>query len=208
MIHPDTELKFINNEIGYGVVATKFIPKGTITWSLDKLDRIFTPLEIIDMDEIYKNIISKYTFRDKCGNFILCWDNGRYVNHSFRSNCITTAYEFELAVRDIHVGEELTDDYGYLNVTEPFDCLPEKWSRRKRVNPDDPIYYHKNWDKKLRSAFKEFRNVQQPLKELIDAEVYKKCLAISLGEARMDSVLTCYYPGSNNLIEGSPVSAG
>ncbi|MDO8282019.1 MAG: SET domain-containing protein [Thermodesulfovibrionia bacterium] len=208
MIHPDTELKFINHEIGYGVVATKFIPKGTITWSLDKLDHIFTPLELNDMDDIYKSIISKYTFRDKCGNFILCWDNGRYVNHSFRSNCITTAYEFELAVRDIHVGEELTDDYGYLNVTEPFDCLPEKWSRRKRVNPDDPIYYHKNWDKKLRGAFKEFRSVEQPLKELIDAEVYRKCLAISQGEARMDSVLTCYYPGSNNLMEDSSISVG
>lgn len=29
MIHPDTEVRFISNEIGYGVVATKFIPKGT-----------------------------------------------------------------------------------------------------------------------------------------------------------------------------------
>lgn len=32
MIHPDTELRFINPEIGYGVFATQFIPRGTITW--------------------------------------------------------------------------------------------------------------------------------------------------------------------------------
>ena len=38
MIHPDTELQFINDKIGYGVVATKLIPKGSITWALDKLD--------------------------------------------------------------------------------------------------------------------------------------------------------------------------
>ena len=42
MIHPKTELQFINKEIGYGVVATEFIPAGTITWVLDKLDREFT----------------------------------------------------------------------------------------------------------------------------------------------------------------------
>jgi hypothetical protein len=44
MIHPDTELRFINEKIGHGVVATKFIPKGTITWVLDKLDRVFTSI--------------------------------------------------------------------------------------------------------------------------------------------------------------------
>lgn len=38
MIHPDTELRFINEKIGYGVVALKLIPRGTITWALDKLD--------------------------------------------------------------------------------------------------------------------------------------------------------------------------
>lgn len=38
MIHPNTELKFISNQVGYGVVATSFIPAGTITWVLDKLD--------------------------------------------------------------------------------------------------------------------------------------------------------------------------
>ncbi len=45
MIHPHTEIKFINKEVGYGVVATDFIPKGTITWVLDKLDREFTQNE-------------------------------------------------------------------------------------------------------------------------------------------------------------------
>lgn len=33
MIHPAMELKHISEEIGYGVVATAFIPAGTITWA-------------------------------------------------------------------------------------------------------------------------------------------------------------------------------
>src|ERR1700753_3849081 len=111
MIHPDTALKFISPEIGYGVVATKFIPKGTITWILDPLDQAFTLEEIQKLDPIFQDKLNTYSYRDGQGNFILCWDNSRFINHSFHSNCITTAYSFELAVRDIHPGEELTDDY-------------------------------------------------------------------------------------------------
>ena len=32
MIHPDTELRFISDEVGYGVFATALIGRGTITW--------------------------------------------------------------------------------------------------------------------------------------------------------------------------------
>ncbi|HSU49492.1 MAG TPA: SET domain-containing protein, partial [Segetibacter sp.] len=100
MIHPDTELSFINPQIGYGVVATRFIPMGTITWALDKLDRVFTQAEVDEMDGVYKEILNKYCYRDNQGDLVLCWDHSRYVNHSFNSNCITTAYNFEMAVRD------------------------------------------------------------------------------------------------------------
>ena len=152
MIHPDTELRFISNEIGYGVVATKFIPAGTVTWVLDQLDREFTPLELQQMAPIYQNILDTYTFRNNKGNYILCWDNGRYVNHSFNSNCLTTAYDFEIAIRDIHPGEQLTDDYGYLNIPLPFRAADEG-TRRKIVYPDDLLKYYKVWDNKIKKVF-------------------------------------------------------
>ena len=57
MIHPHTELQFISEKIGYGVIATKFIPKGTITWVLDKLDRIFTPEEVRAMDPLLLQVL-------------------------------------------------------------------------------------------------------------------------------------------------------
>lgn len=123
MIHPHTELRFINKDIGYGVVATHFIPKGTITWVLDKLDREFTPGEVEKLDPVYREILDTYSFCNSAGNLVLCWDHGRFVNHSFNSNCLTTAYDFEVAIRDIHPGEQITDDYGYLNISRPFRAL-------------------------------------------------------------------------------------
>jgi hypothetical protein len=40
LIHPDSELRFIDPAIGYGVFATSLIPKGTFTWVRDELDQI------------------------------------------------------------------------------------------------------------------------------------------------------------------------
>ena len=39
MIHTDTELRFVSPEMGFGVFATKLIPRGTLTWVRDDLDR-------------------------------------------------------------------------------------------------------------------------------------------------------------------------
>ena len=192
MIHPDTELKFINPIVGYGVVATKFIPKGTITWIYDDFDRTFFLDEICKMKQIHKDILKKYSYRDNKGGYVLCWDIARFVNHSFNSNCISTPYNFELAVRDIQIGEELTDDYGYLNVTEPFDCLPEPNSKRTQVLPDDILNFHEEWDAKLIDAFKYFNKVEQPFINLIQPEFYDKVIAIANGKAEMDSILSCY----------------
>ncbi len=192
MIHPDTELRFISNEIGYGVVATKFIPAGTITWVLDRLDREFTPLELQQMDPTYQNILDTYTFRNNKGNYILCWDNGRYVNHSFNSNCLTTAYDFEIAIRDIQPGEQLTDDYGYLNIPLPFRAADEG-TRRKIVYPDDLLKYYKVWDKKIEKVFGNITKLQQPLRPLLTEGLWVRVERIVAGKEELESILTNFY---------------
>ena len=198
MLHPATELRFISDDVGYGVVATQRIPKGTITWVLDDLDRTFTPKEVDAMPVIYRKILDRYSFRDNRGNCILCWDHARFVNHSFRSNCISTAYDFELAVRDIEPGEELTDDYGYLNIDEPFEALPEKGTRRKAVMPDDLPRYYKQWDRQLVSAFRKLETVPQPLMQLLKPAIAKKARAIANGQDEMDSILSLYWVRGEN----------
>ena len=196
MIHPDTELRFISSEIGYGVVATKFIPAGTITWVLDQLDREFTPLELQQMDPTYQNILDTYTFRNNKGNYILCWDNGRYVNHSFNSNCLTTAYDFELAIRDIQPGEQLTDDYGYLNIPLPFRAADEG-TRRKIVYPDDLLKYYKVWDKKIEKVFGNITELQQPLRPLLSEGLWDRVEGIIAGKEELESILTNFYDENN-----------
>jgi len=192
MIHPKTELKFINNDIGYGVIATEFIPAGTITWALDKLDREFSPLDFQTMDSIYQDILDTYTFRNNNGNLVLCWDNGRFVNHSFNSNCLSTAYDFEIAIRDIHPGEQLTDDYGYLNVSKPFRGIDEG-TKRKVVYPDDLLKYSKIWDKKLLKVFYKIPKLHQPLKQLISEEIWNEIIAVSEKKKEMESIIKNFY---------------
>ncbi len=194
MIHPKTELKLINNEIGYGVVAKEFIPAGTITWALDDLDREFTPAQYDKMKPFYKDILDTYCYRNNKGNLVLCWDYGRYVNHSFKSNCLSTAYDFEIAIRDIQAGEELTDDYGYLNVSQPFRGIDEG-TRRKTVYPDDLLKQFKNWDKTLLQHFPKIMKVEQPLKSLLTPKLWEELIAISEGRKEMASILKNHYSG-------------
>ncbi|WP_431123913.1 SET domain-containing protein [Flagellimonas flava] len=192
MIHPDTEVKFINSEVGYGLVARAFIPMGTITWVLDEFDQIFSRATFNSLEMKYKGILDTYAFRDHRGNYVLCWDNARYVNHSFKANCLSTAYDFELAIRDIYPGEELTDDYGYLNINEPFRGRDEG-TKRKIVYPDDVLKYHKVWDKKLVRAFKKVSKVDQPLRAIIPPAKWLEINQIEKGEKEMDSILNCYF---------------
>lgn len=192
MIHPHTKLQFISEEVGNGVVATQFIPKGTITWIQDSFDTVFTDDQIEALPDVYKNILDIYAFRNGKGESILCWDLAKYVNHSFKSNCLTTPYDFEIAVRDIHPGEELTDDYGYLNISRPFKGIDER-TRRKIVYPDDLLRYHGKWDKQIEQIFPKLFSVNQPLLEYLNAETREKIEKIMMGMDKLDSILTCYY---------------
>lgn len=194
-MHPDTEVQFINDEIGYGVVATKVIPKGTITWVQDELDQIFTPQQFEKMHEVSREMLDKYSFRNSKGNFVLCWDHSKYVNHSFKANCMSTAYDFEIAVADIFPGDQLTDDYGYLNVTEPFTAKDEG-TERKIVYPDDLLNYHAEWDEKIEETFTLLKTVNQPLIRLVPKDVQEKISAILAGKQKIDSIMNLFYQGS------------
>jgi len=191
-MHPDTELKFINKEKGYGVVATKFIPAGTITWVLDRLDKVYRPSQYKALEPIYRNILDVYTYRNNEGNFILCWDHARFVNHSFNSNCLSTAYDYEIAIRDIEKGEELTDDYGYLNVTEPFTPIDEGYER-KTVYPDDLLFFYKLWDEQLKAVFNKIELVDQPLKAVIKKSTWKITQNVINGKLPLASTLFNYF---------------
>ncbi|MEK4230811.1 SET domain-containing protein [Solibacillus sp. FSL H8-0538] len=193
MIHPHTELRYINEQIGFGVFAKEFIPKGTITWVLDQFDQILEPQVVEAADSYSRADIQKYSYRNEEGKYILCWDLGRFVNHSFHANCMGTAYEFEIAIRDIYPGEQLTDDYGTLNIDEPFLCIPEEGTERKMVYPDDLLKFYKEWDKKVIKAMRYFYDVEQPLLHLIRPEFMGKIETAAKKQILLDSIKKLYF---------------
>jgi hypothetical protein len=200
MIHPDTELRFVNEIIGYGVFATKFIPKGTIVWALDDLDLKLDEAYVLSLDQVRQKHVLKYAYRDRQGKYILCWDLTKYVNHSFRANCISTAYDFEIAIRDIHPGEQLTDDYACLNLDKPLKCFPEPGIDKTIVMPDDFLLLYSEWDRQAAEAMKYFNWVEQPLKGLIAERFIEKVNAVADGKALLDSVVSEYYDRQQKLV--------
>lgn len=192
MIHRNTQLRFISEEIGHGVVATEAIPVGTIVWVRDQLDREFTPEQLAQIAAPCRAVLDTYSYRNRHGNYFLCWDHTRFINHSFNANCLPTAYGFELAIRDIAPGEEITNDYGALNIIESFEAVDEGHDRNI-VHPDDLLRYHPEWDEKLRAAFARLPHVPQPLRELLSDEQWEACLRIASGAEPMQSIRLCYF---------------
>lgn len=198
MIHPDTEVRFISKEKGWGLVASKLIPRGTITWVHDDLDQIFTQDQILHMNPFIKKHLETYSFTNKNGDKVLCWDNGKFVNHSFNPSCFSTAYDFEIAIRDIHPGEELTDDYGYLNVEKPFQGIDEN-TVRKVVYPDDILTFHQQWDALIMENAPEVLKVSQCLKPLISEKTWNEFTTALYHPHLMKSILECHYQADGSI---------
>jgi uncharacterized protein len=170
--------------------ATRRIPKGTITWVSDALDQIVSPARLDGLPELLKTQTHKYSYLNGRGDRILCWDHGRFVNHSCAAACLSPGFDFEIAVRDIAAGEEITDDYGTLNPEEPFLCLCGAPNCRGQVLPDDPERCGTEWDRLIAEAFVAIERVEQPLWELVqEKEEIRQVLA---GELPLPSVLSHY----------------
>ena len=167
MVRPDSELRFINKKIGQGVVATKLIPRGTITWVADPLDQILDPAKAILLPAPLQSSFQKYSYINGRGEAVLCWDHARFINHSCEPSCLSTGFDFEVAVRDIAPGEEPTDDYGTLNLVEPLTCHCESRQCRGVVRPGDILQYAAQLDRIVASAFALIKRLDQPLWPLV-----------------------------------------
>ena len=190
MIHPDSELRFVSPPIGYGLFATRLIPRGTITWVGDPLDQVLSPLQYEGLPPILRALANKYSYLNGRGARVLCWDHGRYVNHSCAATCLSPGFDLEVAVHDILPGEQITDDYGTLNLEEDFPCLCGAPDCRGVVRPDDPVRFAAAWDALTSAAFPLIPTLHQPLWELVaEKEEIAQVLA---GTQKLPSVLAHY----------------
>ncbi len=193
MLHPYTELRFVSDEIGYGIFATQDIPKGTITWVKDQLDRVFTLSEVQALSALDKENLLKYTYRNCEGHFVFCWDLTRFINHSYEPNSMLTTLGFEIALCDIKKGDELTNDYGTLNIIEPFKCAHGPDHERDYVRPDDLLNFHQKWDQQIHSAMEFVKKVTQPLDQFLSFSQQDMIKKISNQQATLPSVIRNYF---------------
>lgn len=169
MMHPHTRVQPISEEIGVGVVATRLIPAGTAVYQTDALDLRIAPSDPRLLDPALAEHIETYSYLDPDGTRVVCWDIGKYVNHSCEPNTLTSGYGFQIALRDLQPGEELLDDYGiYTNEFGPLLC--NEPTCRGHIRPTDFLKLVTTWDAKLKPAIKKFFDVDQPLMNLIDAK--------------------------------------
>jgi hypothetical protein len=199
MIHPNTELRFINHEIGYGVFATAPISKGTIIYVKDKLEIEITKYKFNKLDKAYKQIVEKYSYIDERGVRIVSWDHAKYVNHKCECNSMSSGYGFELAIRDISKDEEITDEYGLFNIPNPIEINCGCIKCRKILLPTDIDTYFEDWDSLVLEAIRHIPNVSQPLWDVMDIVTRTELMSFLSGQSEYRSVISLkYYPPANN----------
>ncbi len=188
MIHPDTTVKNVSSVIGNGVFATKLIKKGTIIVVRDQFDIILSQEQYNLVLEPLKEAMNTYIYIDKHGHFVLSWDNAKFMNHSCESNTMMTDYDFEIAVRDIEAGEEITSEYGLLNVQESYELYCDCTNCRNHLKTDDIDVHAHHWDSLVLDSILSVFNVEQPLLPLLSKEIKEKLKKIINNEYSYSSV--------------------
>jgi len=173
VIHPSTEVKYIDKHVGWGVFATSQIPMGTITYVWDPLEIEISPEDPRLHDPRTADLVERYSYIDPGGTRIVSWDHAKYVNHCCQCNTMSTAYGFEIAVRDIEAGEEITDEYGMFNLPGPMDLHCSDGPCRGRVEAIDLDRFYESWDSQVQAALRLALEVEQPLWPLVDPPTVK-----------------------------------
>ena len=114
---------------GLGLFAKKFIPKGTVWWHARKDDILIISKEqfnVLDSSvktarmENFMEILLIFSYYEReLDALVFCLDNSRYVNHSLNANSGPSEDEnpfCSAALRDIEIGEEITEDYSEYTV--------------------------------------------------------------------------------------------
>jgi hypothetical protein len=199
MIHPDTELRKVNETIGYGVFARRPIPKGTIVYVKDPLEIEVTPEQFEAMDPQFQAVVNWFSYIDEQGCRIVSWDIAKYVNHSCDSNSISTGYGFEISTRNIAAGEEITDEYGIFNLPKTLRCCCGSQNCRGIISENDWDVYGRAWDKRAKDALKYLPQVAQPLMKFIDTEVYHALMQYLNSRRHYRSLIRLRMPADKEL---------
>ena len=97
---------------GKGLIAREPIRIGTIIWVLQPgFDVVLTRAQFEELNANSRDQIGRYIYTDVAtGNYILCSDDARFMNHSDTPNTRTEGNQ-TIAIADIRPGDEITCNY-------------------------------------------------------------------------------------------------
>lgn len=103
---------------GIGLFADEDIKAGTVTWRfMAGLDQLFSDDDLAVLPGPVRAQFLTYTYlHEVSGKHVYCLDNARFMNHSTDPNTAGVHEDngiegYDVALRDIAKGEELTCDY-------------------------------------------------------------------------------------------------
>lgn len=105
---------------GFGAFAAARIPAGTRVWEFtDGVDYRIPDEDVQRAPEPWRSELLRYAYKDSTGDYILCGDAARFMNHSEDPSCDDSGDLYTVALRDIEPGQELTCDYRTFDLDWP-----------------------------------------------------------------------------------------
>jgi SET domain-containing protein len=167
--------------LGYGVYAKKKIPKGSIVITECIHCSKISPK--LAEEEVRRDFILSHapiSKRSKPDFILPCDKRIYYLNHSCNANILNAGLGFDLAVREIQAGEEVTFDYRSMyddNIQFKCQCQAENCQGYIRcLHPISPAL-KAFWMEKIMSAWPYVSTVPQPL---LSQEYFSLPLKINL----------------------------
>lgn len=149
---------------------------------------VFSFEEFNCLPDIVRESMETYVYHDKDGRLVLSWDHARFMNHSCCSNTMMTDYQLEIAVREIKAGEQITTEYGLLNIQECYDIHCGCDGCRGKLRPDDIDVFGEKWDEQIMAALTAVPDVYQPLWELISSGIRSRLEAFIADDGTYSSI--------------------
>jgi len=163
MMHPSTELYVRSDGVGVGVRATAALPVGTLLWVRDSVDVVLEPAEVERLEPTLRAVVRRLGYRNAGGQWIVCWDAGKHVNHSCAPTMRGVGHDAMLAVRPVAAGDEITCDYAECNLDEPLECLCGAEGCRGSIGGPVPERVWRAWQAEVAAAVAAARPLPQPL---------------------------------------------
>jgi SET domain-containing protein len=106
---------------GFGLFAAERIAPNTIIWDYDPpFDVAFERSVLEELPAVAREQIEHYIYFERTeGAYVLCGDNGRFMNHSLSPNTFEDENRGTIAKHWIEPGEEITCDYSDIDLPRP-----------------------------------------------------------------------------------------